>query len=89
MQKRTLSRLVLALVLLPMLGLPTVALALDTKSVDFVAHITECLTWLVTDPAKHAQYCGPSRIDLSDSYVATNGYGPACVSGPSASCPKP
>ena len=45
-----------------MIGLPTVAAALDNSSVDFITHVAQCAQWMLTDPAKHAKYCSPSHL---------------------------
>jgi hypothetical protein len=62
MSKRPSSFLILLALLIPMVGLPTVAAALDNSSVDFITHVAQCAQWMVTDPAKHAKYCSPSHV---------------------------
>ncbi len=61
-----------------MLGLPTVAAALDNRSVDFITHVAQCAQWMLTDPAKHAKYCSPSH--LGAVFVSAGGDGNAQTS---------
>ena len=62
MSRRPSSFFILLALLIPMLGLPTVAAALDNSSVDYLTHVAQCAQWMLTDPAKHAKYCSPSHL---------------------------
>jgi hypothetical protein len=40
---------------------------------DALKHYTECATWLVSDPAKHAQFCDPGHdVFVSGSTGSTS-----------------
>jgi len=63
------TKLLAALALVPLLGAPTAALAVDTKTADYVAHALECAAWLLSDPAKHAAMCLPQGYDGPSSFA--------------------
>jgi len=35
--------------------------ATTTSATDALQHFIECAGWLISDPAKHAQYCSPGH----------------------------
>lgn len=39
----------------------TPAQALDASVGSQLSHFEQCLVWMVTDPAKHAQFCSPGH----------------------------
>ncbi len=71
MSKRPSYLLALLAVLVPLLGLPTMAAALDNKGVDLITHFAQCAQWMLTDPAKHAQFCSPG----TSVFVSSGGSG--------------
>ena len=77
MSKRPSSFLILLALLIPMVGLPTVAAALDNSSVDFITHVAQCAQWMVTDPAKHAKYCSPSHVGAVFASAGGDGTAPS------------
>lgn len=74
MSNKLKSQLFVLAALVPIVGAPSLALGLDGKTVDYWSHITECVTWLLNDPAKHAKYCNPSHVtqDQIDHIGGTN-----------------
>lgn len=44
-----------------LLAFSTPTYAVDTAVVSQAAHFAECLGWLISDPAKHAQFCSPGH----------------------------
>jgi len=63
------TKLLVALALVPLLGAPTAAVAVDTKTADYIAHTLECAAWLLSDPAKHAAMCLPQGYDGPSSFA--------------------
>ncbi len=51
-----------------LLTMPTTAVAVDDETAGHIQHYVECLTWLITDPTRHALYCTPARkFDMPDN----------------------
>jgi hypothetical protein len=62
MKKPLLSGLLVAAAAVPLLGAPTLALAIDSKQADYLAHVAQCVQWFITDPTTHDKYCIPSNV---------------------------
>ncbi len=91
---RTSKALILAGVLLPLLGAPSIALALDAESMAKINHIIECAAWLISDPEKHAKFCTPSHVTadqinsvMQPGLVLTGGTTDSCDGGGRAFAP--
>jgi len=91
MSKRLTSGLAVLAAVIPMLGIPTVALALDSSKVDYFAHIAECLSWLVSDPDRHDQFCSPTQVTAAqvEALYYKNGNGTSAPSSESTSSLPP
>ncbi len=62
MASRLKAALFTAAVLVPLIGAPSMALGVSSKTADQLGHIVDCLTWLVNNPTKHAKVCAPTQV---------------------------
>lgn len=54
--------LILATVLLPLLGAPALAFALDEKTVARINHLVQCATWMIERDPRYVRFCTPSNV---------------------------
>lgn len=65
MAKPLQSGLLLVAALVPLVGAPTLALAIDNKSADYFAHTADCIGWFISDHSMYQKYCAPSMVPAS------------------------
>lgn len=86
MAKPLKSILSTAVIIVPLVGAPTVALGIGGDTVDQWGHIVDCLNWLVNDPAKHASFCLPSHITPDQlASLRNNSFAASGITGESSS----
>lgn len=92
MSKSLKAALPVAAIILPLVGAPTLALGIDSRTVDHLSHIVDCVGWLINDPAKHASFClsSPSNVtqdQLDDMFKTDANAAPQSSSSSSSGPP--